>query len=365
MRTCFLWILTLLVLLKIGAYSADCKFPGHVGAYMNLRDGSAENISALINEAADSGIQFLMPIAKSTSGKAYYKSEIIPEARPGSPDMLKIVINAAHKRGLKVYPWICVNCDGGEQPSKTLEEHPEWRVVSIDGKSGGYIDPSSPEARDYVCSVIKEIVSKYDVDGINLDYLRYPSGRNCFCDRCARLFKEATGYDARDADKAMPGTDKWRKWRAWRMKQINLEMEQIRKVVNEIKPGLPISSYVWGVHTYSEKYQTCQDWKTWIKKGWLDWINPSGYIYNMKSFSDRVSQNRSAIPKGFPYLVTIGVITSHGRLNTADEIKAQINEAMRLGADGIVFFTLEYTRPFLKDLSSTLRQLGKHTSQTR
>ncbi|MDI6828363.1 MAG: family 10 glycosylhydrolase [Armatimonadota bacterium] len=359
MKTYFLVVLVPILSFVACAWSAGDKLSGHVGAYMSLRDGSPESIAALVNEAADAGIEFLLPIAKSTSGKAYYKSEIIPEARPELPDMLKTVIDVAHKRGLKVYPWICVNCDGGEQPSKTLEEHPDWCVISSNGKSGGYIDPSSQEARDFVCSIIREIVAKYDVDGINLDYVRYPSGRNCFCERCVKLFKEATGYDARDADKAEVGSDKWRKWRAWRMKQINLEMEQIRKAVDEIKPGLPISSYVWGVHTYGERYQTCQDWKTWIRKGWLNWINPSGYVYNMKDFTRRVAENKAAIPEGFPYFVTIGVRTSHGRLNSADEIKAQVKEAMRLGADGVVFFTLEATRSFFGKLSPFLKQVGK------
>lgn len=340
--------------------AAQPKSPGAAGAYMSMRDISPEAIDALLKEASESGIQFVIPHAKSTSGTAFYESDIIPEARPGASKALGLVVEIAHKYGLKVYPWICVNSDGGEQSfSSTLEVHPDWCVVNINGKRAGYIDPSCKEARAYVCSIVREIVSKYDIDGINLDYVRYPSGKNCFCERCIRLFKEATGYDARDANNAPPGTDKWRKWRAWRMKQINLEMEEIRRTVDEVKPGLPISSYVWGVHTYGAGYQICQDWKTWIRRGFLDWINPSGYVYNIEDFRKRVLDNRKQIPPDFPYLVTIGVRTSHGRLNSAGEVKKQVREAIALGATGVVFFTLEYTRPYLKELSPLLKQLSQ------
>jgi len=327
---------------------------------MSLRDRSPEAIDNLIREAAEAGIQFVIPLAKSTSGRALYKSHIVPEAHPGSDDALELVIKAAHKYGLRVYPWICVNSDGGEEAlSPTLESHPDWCIVNANGQRVGFIDPSSKEARQYVCSIIREIVCGYDVDGISLDYVRYPSGRNCFCDRCIRMFRESSGYDAREASRAQPGTDLWRKWRAWRMKQVNLEMQEIRKTVEEVKPGIPISSYVWGVHTYGQGFQTCQDWKTWIRKGLIDWINPSGYVYNMKDFQKRVAENRKEIPEGFPYLITIGVRTSHGQLNSASEVKAQVDEAIKLGADGVIFFTLEYTRQYLAELAPFLRQIAQ------
>jgi len=102
-------------------------------------------------------------------------------------------------------------------------------------------------------------------------------------------------------------------------------------------------------------YETCQDWKTWINQGWIDWINPSGYRYTEESFWDTARENRAAIPTGFPYYITIGVKTSHGELKSADEIKRQIRMSREAGADGIIFFTWESLRPFLPEVAEAIR----------
>ena len=333
------------------------KSPGVVGAYVSFGSGQSEtpeDIKALVNAAADAGIQFLLPMATTTSGMAMYDSKILPHA--GSFDRLKVLIDTAHARGLKVHPWMQVNAQGPAM----LEAHPDWCQVNSEGTRVGYLDPSSPEARQRVASIAREIAENYEIDGISLDYVRYSGGgRYCFCDRCKAAFKEATGLDCLEADKADKGTNLWRKWRAWRFGQINSEVEEIAHAVREARPGAQVSSYVWGAHTYGASSQICQDFKTWIKRGWLDWINPSGYAYKPGEFRKKAADNRQAVPKGFPMLITIGVTTSHGRLNSSADVKAQVKDALDVGADGVVFFTLEYTKPFLKDLSPMLHQVEK------
>jgi uncharacterized lipoprotein YddW (UPF0748 family) len=136
-------------------------------------------------------------------------------------------------------------------------------------------------------------------------------------------------------------------------------MSEIRSAVNKAKPGLPISSYVWGYNTYSPNYETNQDWMTWISKGWLDWINPSGYRYNDADFIKAVDDNRSHIAKTFPFYVTIGVTTSHGKLNSADEVRHQMQLAREHGADGVVFFTWEALKPFADDVAAEIMSFGE------
>ncbi len=332
--------------------------PGKIGAYVNFGRGysdTPEKLTAFVNEAAAAGIQFLLPMATTTNGTAMYDSKIMPRAST-SFDRLKVLIDAAHKRGLKVHPWVQVN----DQGPAVAEKHPDWCQVSSAGKREGYLDPSSPEAREYIVSVVQEIARNYDIDGISLDYVRYSgSGRFCFCDRCRGAFKAATGLDCVEADKAPIGSDAWRKWRAWRFKQVNQEMEAMSRAVKEVKPNAQVSSYIWGMYNYSASYQICQDAKTWIRKGWIDWINPSGYIYKEDKFIANVKDSRASIGPGFPMLTTIGVYTSHGKLKDADQIRTWINDAFGQGADGIVFFTLEYTEPYLKDIAPVLRGMGR------
>lgn len=349
------------LLCAVSPVLAAGKSPGVVGAYVHFRSGVAdtpERIGALVAEAADAGIQFLLPIAKSTSGTAFYDSRIAPHARTDL-DPLKVLIDAAHERGVKVHPWVCANSEGHASLSPLLEAHPDWCMVSSEGKRVGALDPSSPEARRHIASIVREIAENYDIDGISLDYVRYASGgRFCFCDRCKTAFKEATGFDCMEANNAAPYTAPWRRWRAWRQKQLTAEMEEIRRALNDAKPDALLSTYVWGVHTYGKRYQVCQDWKTWIAKGHLDWINPSGYVYDRDKFKARVTDNRKAVPSGFPMLVTIGVRTSHGSLPTSADVETQIRDSLALGADGVVLFTLESTVPFLQDLSPLLHEIA-------
>jgi uncharacterized lipoprotein YddW (UPF0748 family) len=336
--------------------------PGTAGAYVHFRKGhmeTPEQIRDYVNKAADAGIQFLLPCGKTTSGMAYYDSDILPRVRP-ELDSLAVLIEAAHKRGLEVHPWVCVNSEGGASPSQFLQSHPELCMVNSKGERVGALDPSSPEARAYIASVIREIATRYEIDGISLDYVRYASpGRFCYCERCKKEFKAATGLDCSKAYEAAPGTDLWRKWRLWRQRQLLAEMEEIRRTLKDARPDATLSMYVWGAHTYGSRYDTCQDWKTWIRKGLLDWINPSGYVYNRRDFRTRAAANLRSVPEGFPTYITIGVTTSHGRLKSASEVRTQVEDAVDLGASGVVFFTLEYTEPFLEDLSPTLHALGK------
>ena len=356
-----LGVLSVLVLCVACTASAAGKSPGVVGAYMHFRSGTAgtpEQIRALVNEAADAGVQFLLPIAKSTGGAAFYDSKILPHAHADF-DPLKVLVDAADERGLKVYPWLCANAEGGANPSPFLEAHPDWCMVNSEGKRVGALDPSSAEARSHIASIVREIAENYDIDGISLDYVRYSSpGRFCYCDRCKAAFKEATGLDCTGADQAAPGTNLWRKWRLWRQRQLTAEMQEIRRALDEAKPGASLGSYVWGAQTYGSRYEVCQDWKTWIKDGLLDWINPSGYVYERRKFKSRAAANLKAVPPGFPAFITIGVTTSHGRLNTSAEVETQVRDSMKLGASGVVFFTLESTRPFLNELSPLLHEIG-------
>lgn len=347
-----------LAFIMLCSAAAFAKSPGKVGAYVNFGAGfsdTPEAVKKLVDEAADAGIQFMLPMATTTSNMAMYDSKILPPVSGGF-DRLKALIEEAHKRGMTVHPWVQVNSRG----SAILEQHPDWYQVNQNGERVGYLDPSSPEAREYVISIMREIVGKYDVDGISLDYLRYASGggRHCFCDRCKAAFKADTGLDCVEADKAAKGTVAWRKWRAWRYEQVNNEAEAIVRAIRAAKPGIQVSSYVWGAQTYGTGFQTCQDYKTWIRRGWLDWINPSGYVYDQQQFIARAAMNRKAVPAGFPMLITIGVRTSHGQCRDAEEVKRHIRDAMDAGADGVVLFTLEWTKPYLRDLAPFLREMA-------
>ena len=288
------------------------------------------------------------------------------------------IIKCAHAEGLKVYPVVCVATEGGEAgPNALLKRNPSWAFF-YEGARRGYIDPGNADARRYEVSLISELVSKYDVDGLSLDYCRCPN-RVGYTDTGRAEFLKKHNVDLAKIAGAGPetlDTEGGKKaatfgrrlgtrqpdlagMAKWKTEQINTLAREIRAAVNKAKPGLPISSYVWGYHTYTNNSEVCQDWVTWINEGVLDWINPSGYRYTDAAFLEAARLNREHVPKGFPFYITIGVKTSHGSLKDAAEIRKQMAMARQCGADGLVFFTWEALRPFANELAADIKAYGQ------
>ena len=215
------------------------------------------------------------------------------------------------------------------------------------------------------------------MDGLSLDYCRCPNRVGYTDTGRAEFLKKhnvdlakivGAGPEALDTEGGKKAASSvaasaranpiWPEWRKWRTEQINTLAREIRAAVNKAKPGLPISSYVWGYHTYTNNSEVCQDWVTWINEGILDWINPSGYRYTDAAFLEAARLNREHVPKGFPFYITIGVKTSHGALKDAAEIRKQMTMARQCGADGLVFFTWEALRPFANELAGDIKSYG-------
>lgn len=373
--------LIIFLLLICGTAMADKaeKMPGRIGVYLTVRDNhltSPYQMRQLMKTIKASGVDFILPFAvKNTSGHVSWESEIAPKELIRNPQLMEMVTKYAHAEGLKVYPVYCVASEGGESGlNALLRQNPSWAYF-YDGERKGYLDLGNKDARKYVVSMITELVSKYDVDGLSLDYMRSPnrigyadSGRDYFLKKRGVDLAEIValspdvdlstegGIEARDAMKAAARKHPiWPEWQKFRTQNVNLLTKEIREAVDRIKPGLPISSYCWGYTTYTRTYEACQDWVTWIKKGHLDWINPTGYRYDDEVFLDTAKQNRALIPKGFPFYVTIGVTTSHGRLETAEDVKRQMRMCKEAGADGIVFFRWNNLEPFLPEVAETIK----------
>jgi uncharacterized lipoprotein YddW (UPF0748 family) len=354
------------------------KTPGRVGVYARLYDeaSSPDKLRETMKFMKSVGIDFVFPSAKGSV--VYWDSEVAPKELVRDRDYMARITRCAHTEGLKVYPVFCVATEGGESgPNALLKQNPSWAFF-YDGARRGYIDPGSADARHYEVSLISELVSKYDVAGLSLDYCRCPSrvgytdtGRAEFLKKynvdlakivgagSEALDTEGGKKPARPSAASARSNPIWPEWQKWKTAQINTLAREIRAAVNKAKPGLPISSYVWGAHTYTNKSEVCQDWVSWINEGVLDWINPSGYRYTDQAFLEAARLNREHVPKGFPYYITIGVKTSHGALKDAAEIRKQMNVARECGADGLVFFTWEALRPFASELAGDIKSYGR------
>ena len=208
-------------------------------------------------------------------GDAYYRSAFEPWAEnltgtlgkdPGW-DPLAFLINEAHAAGIEVHGWVNVYKvkGNGSLPNSTpphvARAHPGW-VFSYQGE--GWLDPGIPEVGTYLLSVVMDIARKYDLDGINFDYLRYPG----------RRFPDGDSYKRYGS--GLP-RDRWRK------SNLDRLVAECYDRLTAIRPLLKIGSSplgIFGSDTGFVSYaagEYYQDTRTWLKTGKLDYVAPQLY----------------------------------------------------------------------------------------
>jgi uncharacterized lipoprotein YddW (UPF0748 family) len=377
-------LVTTAALLGVASATAAGKTPGRIGAYLRLNEEvvSSNALHQAMKHIKATGIDFIIPLAKESN--VFWDSQVAPAEVVTRRTYLPSIVAAAHAAGLQVHPQFCVCTEGGEKsPNALLKAHPSWAYF-YDSARRGYIDPGNPEARAYEAALAAEMVRKYDVDGLSLDYCRCPShvgytdsGRAEFLKKYQVDLAKVVGTisetpDTESGKKALAKLSSsartnacWPEWQKWKAEQVTALAREIRAAVHQARPGLPISSYVWGYNTYANHSEVAQDWMRWIHEGLLDWINPSGYRYTDEAFLEAARLNRAHVPKDFPFYITIGVHTSHGSLKDAAEVRKQMTMARQCGADGVVFFTWEALRPFADTLAGDIKAYGQGSASPK
>lgn len=215
-------------------------------------------------------------------------------------DYLKCFIGEAHKRGIKVHAWTTTMRAG--RFSNTLEESlpkaikPEWLArgyhneYGLNGRYGElmWLDASNPEVISYLLNQYEELILNYDLDGIELDAIRYPISNLYrtydeasisdfgYTKMAIDSFKEKYHYDG-DLKKEIIDNEKLKNdWIEFRRDLITNIVHKIVKLILRLKPEMPISAAVF-VNYQNAVKEVCQDWKLWVEKGWLDFVSPMAY----------------------------------------------------------------------------------------
>ena len=220
----------------------------------------------------------------------------IPGVSPAPFDPLQSLIDAAHAQGIQVHAWIITTGiwqgpTAPADPAHAFNQHgpsttgaANWIDYRSDGASNltneYFLDPGHPDAAAYIVNMATSIARGYNVDGINLDRIRYPDGNfgtNVpswgYNPTSIARFQAATGRTDRPSN-----TDP--AWTQWRRDQVTNIVRKIYLETYAIRPGIRISadtiSYGAGpqsvggwerTRTYAE---VLQDWVGWLREGILD-----------------------------------------------------------------------------------------------
>lgn len=187
---------------------------------------SPTSIQSLVHAARTYGFNTLLVQVRGR-GDAYYASALEPRAddladQPASFDPLAVVLESAHAAGLRVHAWLNVNLVSSavtlpSSPNHVVYDHPEWLMVprpmatemaAVDIASpaylgrlarwtrsqsaeveGLYVSPIHPDAAAHMTAVVSDLVRRYALDGIHLDYVRYPDDRFDYSRAALALFR--------------------------------------------------------------------------------------------------------------------------------------------------------------------------------
>lgn len=304
-----------------------------LGAYPGDWERSAK-------ELASAGVNIVLP-NMAWAGVAHYPSKILPQSKTFTQygDQIAQCVEAAHKHDLEVHVWkITWNLEGA--PKEFVEKiRAEGRTqVSATGQALNWLCPSHPKNVLLELESSLEIVANYDVDGIHLDYIRYPGSHACYCEGCRQRFLLATRLQIDEWPAAVlpkTGTHS-EKYIEWRAQQITRLVRLLHKRLREADPKIKISAAVFGW------YPGCitsigQDWIAWAQAGYLDFVCPMNYTENTDYFTELLANQLALMPKDVPIYPGIGATASNSLL-TPDAVVEQVYLSRNLGASGWTIF---------------------------
>lgn len=256
-------------------------------------------------------------------------------------DPLKEMITAAKTAGIKVHAWFEYGFSSSfsAQGGSIIAAKPKWAARDQNGalvvKNGfDWLNAFDPEVQQYMIDLFKEVVSKYELDGVQGD------------DRLPALPSSA-GYDdytiaqyKLENNGALPPTNiKDAGWLNWRAKKLNAFMKRLHKEMKTMKPGIQVtmspSAYPWSLEEY------LQDWPTWVDSSWVDAIIPQCYRYDIAAYNATILQQKSYY-RNNNIPIYPGVLIKSGTYLASPGFLSQMIQGNRNnGFKGEVFFFYE------------------------
>jgi len=230
-------------------------------------------------------------------GSADCESSVLPVSpevrRRGDP--LAKCLSACRKYGLRCHVWKVNWNMGGRAPREFLDRMKrEGRIqVSFDGApNDAWLCPTHPENRRLERDAMVEVASRYGVDGIHFDYIRYPGRETCFCRGCRERFEAALGRRVgRWPADVREDRDLEARWLDFRRAAITALVEEVHREARRVRPGIRISAAVFP-NWPSDRDGVGQDWKLWCERGYLDFVCPMDYTPHNSTFEAIVSRQR-------------------------------------------------------------------------
>jgi uncharacterized lipoprotein YddW (UPF0748 family) len=305
-----------------------------------------DNIKQTVENCKKAGMNHLFVVVYNNA-RTVYPSQVMQNLigipileRFSGRDPLKEIIDEAHAVNLKVHAWFeygfssSYSANGGP----IVAAKPHWAARDFNGllvvKNGfDWLNAFHPEVQQFMIDLFKEVVTKYDIDGVQGDD-RLPavpsnSGYDAYTTELHRLEKGVIPPpDFREAE-----------WVAWRARKLNGFLKRLRNEVKAVKPKVIVtmspSPYPFSLNEY------LQDWPVWVDSGYVDAVFPQVYRYDLPAYTTTLTQQKTAL-KGKIDICYPGVLVKSGTYVATDVFLQQLIQANRSnGFKGEAFFFYE------------------------
>ena len=274
-------------------------------------------------------------------GTVIYPSSLEPwdgcmSGQPGrSPgyDPLRFAIDECHKRGMELHAWVVTLPLGkwnGAGCRNMRNKYP--KLIRRIGEDG-FLNPEQPQTGDVIASVCEEIVRKYDVDGIHLDYIRYPDGWKIKVGR-------STGRE-----------------------HITSIVRKIHTAVKSVRRNIKLSCSPIGKYEDLSRYSSrgwnaymgvCQDAQGWLRMGLMDQLYPMMYFKGNQFFPFALNWSENKYGKEVAAGLGIYFLDPHEGNWKIDEVKRQLAICRQYGL-GQCFFRAKFLLDNVQGLYDYLR----------
>ncbi len=328
-----------------GAYlrSLDTRRDEFRGAWFHDGKGPARGWKQAVQDLAANGFNALFP-NMLWSGAAFYPSKVVPVAKSAAgKDYLKEILSAARANSVKVHVWkVCWQFGWMADPETAVPFRFAGRMmVDRQGRQGEWLCPSNAENREYELAAIRELVRDYNLDGLHLDYIRYPGDEWCYCSACRMNFEQGIGRRLNDWPAPVLAGGKYENaYREWRRNVITSFVAEVRQEVKGFGRNIQLSAAVFPNPEHARN-NVLQDWRRWIKEGLVDFVCPMNYTESVEEMRSRLKSGLAAAGGRVPVYPGLYAAYSEQERQEPDVLAAQIAAARELGAGGFVLFELK------------------------
>ncbi|MDJ0734808.1 MAG: family 10 glycosylhydrolase [Nostocaceae cyanobacterium] len=271
-----------------------------------VRARNEQGLAKIFDRMAQAGINTVF-LETVNSSYTIYPSQVAPQQNPLTKgwDPLAAGVKLAHERGMELHAWVWTFAAGNRRhnkilnikanyPGPVLAANPDWagydnrgRMIPS-GQTKPFFDPANPQVRDYLLRLYTEIVTKYKVDGLQLDYIRYPfqdpaRGRSYGYGKAAReRFQQLTGVDPQKISPRQRNI--WQKWTEFRTQQVDSFVAEVSQKLRSQRPNLILSAAVFPLPERERIHKLQQNWEAWAQRGDIDLIVPMTYAQDTLRF---------------------------------------------------------------------------------